>query len=380
MRVVHVIGAYVPAHAYGGVVVATHELVKAQRRAGARVLVLTTDANGSARVEAGVRELDGIEVRYRRADPLNRYGASLGLVADIARTVRSYDVVHCHGTAQVSTTVSLWAGLLAGRALALSPHGSLMAWARRRKAWRKRASALLDAIPARRALVHANSIEEGRDATAAGFSHVCVVPNGVDVAAMQVPAAVDLRSRLGIAPRATVVAWLGRFDVVKNLEVLLDATAPMAVDVVLAGDAATAYGEHVRKLAKGPRAGRVHFLGHADDETKRALLQQADVYAHPSHLESYGMSIAEAVACGCPVVASTGTPWSELERAGAGRWVAADAGAFRSAILDLLGRERRAIRASALEVASRHCWDERARRILAEYEAHARRSRRAVNA
>jgi glycosyltransferase involved in cell wall biosynthesis len=38
----------------------------------------------------------------------------------------------------------------------------------------------------------------------------------------------------------------------------------------------------------------------------------------PSFSENFGMVVAEALATGVPVIASTGAPWSEIERHGCG--------------------------------------------------------------
>ncbi|MCQ2057731.1 MAG: glycosyltransferase [Bacteroidaceae bacterium] len=36
------------------------------------------------------------------------------------------------------------------------------------------------------------------------------------------------------------------------------------------------------------------------------------VFVQPTYSENYGMAIAEALACGVPVVATNVTPWQEL--------------------------------------------------------------------
>jgi glycosyltransferase involved in cell wall biosynthesis len=44
----------------------------------------------------------------------------------------------------------------------------------------------------------------------------------------------------------------------------------------------------------------------------------------PSFTENFAIVVAEALAHGAAVIASTGTPWKEIERVGCGLWVAND--------------------------------------------------------
>lgn len=48
----------------------------------------------------------------------------------------------------------------------------------------------------------------------------------------------------------------------------------------------------------------VEYVGWADNDTKDRLLRNADVYIQPSHFESFGISILEAMSYGIPVIAS----------------------------------------------------------------------------
>lgn len=368
-NVLHVCATYYPALAYGGPIVSLHALVKAQRDCGATVRVLTTDANGVARLPAGTRDVDGVIVSYSRTVPLNRYGVSPGLFADIVRIVPQSDVVHVHGTSLPSTTVALWLAAASRVPVVLTPRGSLMAWARAQKSTRKRLYGLLDSLPLRSAIIHVTSDAEGEDARALGLGQVVVIPNGVDAERFAGATNVPLRARLGIDPGLPIIAWLGRFDPVKNLEVLIEASEHIDAALVLAGDWNTPYGRKMRDMVAARGRSRVYFPGPVEGELKAALLQEASVYAHPSHMESYGMAIAEALAAGCPVVASTGTPWQEVEIAGAGRWVRAAPDAFAGALADVLARDPGPVRVIARTVASRHDWHSRAQALLEVYQA-----------
>jgi glycosyltransferase involved in cell wall biosynthesis len=56
-------------------------------------------------------------------------------------------------------------------------------------------------------------------------------------------------------------------------------------------------------------------------DAKRALYRQAALHVLPSHSENFGMTVAESLAQGTPVITTHGTPWSGLEREGCGWWI-----------------------------------------------------------
>lgn len=49
---------------------------------------------------------------------------------------------------------------------------------------------------------------------------------------------------------------------------------------------------------------RVHFLHGLDEPELRALFWGAEALCHPSFVEGFGLPVAEAMACGCPVITS----------------------------------------------------------------------------
>ena len=47
----------------------------------------------------------------------------------------------------------------------------------------------------------------------------------------------------------------------------------------------------------------------------------ADLFIAPSDFENFGLSIAEALCAGVPVITTTGTPWRKVKERGCGWWV-----------------------------------------------------------
>ena len=65
----------------------------------------------------------------------------------------------------------------------------------------------------------------------------------------------------------------------------------------------------------------VEFVGEINAEEKDAFYDSADLFVLPSHTENFGVAVAEAMAHGLPVIATKGTPWSDLNDYGCGWWI-----------------------------------------------------------
>ena len=142
-----------------------------------------------------------------------------------------------------------------------------------------------------------------RDAFARDFRNKSVViPPGVDTSAFR-PGG---RGRPGAI---LFVAHLDRGMEFKGLGTLLEAVAALVaggtevtLEVVGSGELLPSYRSTAASLGLGPD--RVRFSGHLAGEELVDAYHRSTVVALPSGNESFGMSLAEAMACGLPVVAS----------------------------------------------------------------------------
>jgi glycosyltransferase involved in cell wall biosynthesis len=56
-------------------------------------------------------------------------------------------------------------------------------------------------------------------------------------------------------------------------------------------------------------------------EAKWRAFAEADLFILPSHNENFGITVAESLACGRPVITTKGTPWKDVETHKCGWWV-----------------------------------------------------------
>ncbi len=136
--------------------------------------------------------------------------------------------------------------------------------------------------------------------------HIEVVPNGVDVARFQRPAAPLSKRDLGLPDHTPVAITVGRLGPEKNLPFLLHAFTRIADEVpdlhlvVIGGGPEKEHlGEMAHLLGSAPR---VHLVGEVPYEDVPNWLAVGDFFVIASVSESHPLVVLEALAAGMPVV------------------------------------------------------------------------------
>ena len=383
MKVLHVTPYFAPAFRYGGPPRAILGLCKALQAEGVDVQVFTTSAAVEAVPEQSPEEaerFEGVPVSYFPLSTPRRHFASPRLRESLSRETRRFDLVHVHGLWNLAS----WAGARAARAAgvpyAVSPRGMLDSGSLARRRWLKQAAwwAVERGNLERAAFLHATSELEDR-----GLEALCpstprfVLANGVEPPPSD-PRAPALRERLGIPAGAPILAFLGRLHPQKRLDIV-QATfervrrgAPEA-RLLLAGPLDGHSRAELDAILAGS-SGRARWLGELAEPEKWRLLSEANLLLLCSDSESFGMSVAEALAVGTPAVVSRTCPWPELATHRCGFWVEQAPGALAEAALRVLAdpAEARAMGARGRElIRVRHSWPVIGRRMAERYAAAA---------
>jgi glycosyltransferase involved in cell wall biosynthesis len=145
---------------------------------------------------------------------------------------------------------------------------------------------------------------------------------------------------------------------------------PDAMLIIAGPDEADGYRRELESLsAQLDLTGRVLFTGPLYDEAKWAAYRDADVFVLPSQHENFGNTVAEAVACGTPVIVTDRCGIAPLVDQRAGLVVAYNVDALQESLTKLLGdavlRDR--LREGCAEVARSLSWEEPIEQMEALY-------------
>jgi len=298
------------------------------------VRVLTTDTDGLGRTlgVANDREVqvDGLRVRY--CHKRLRHSVSPALLRVLPSYIQWANVVHLTAVYSFPTFPTLFFCRLFNKPVVWSPRGALQRWEGTSRVVRKWVweSICQKLAPTNNLVLHATSQAEA-DQSRKRFPRLraVVIPNGVDVPQILRRKASNGRLRL---------LYLGRLHPIKGIEALLEAcgiVGELSPDwhLYIAGTGSPSYVDFLKtKVKELGLSKQVEFVGEAFEEKKEALFAQSDVALVPSHIENFGIVVAESLAHAVPVIASKGTPWIGLETNRCGLWVDNDPESLATAI------------------------------------------------
>ena len=250
-------------------------------------------------------------------------------------------------------------------------HGMLEPWALKHRAWKKCiAWHLFQFYDLKTAtVIHATSEREGRTIKRI-LPHVPVIV---------IPLGVDAPKLLASTPKNTSLKralFLGRIHPVKGLVNLIEAWRRINCNdwtLVLAGNDDSRYASTVQdNIEKYNLSSNIEWIGAVTGERKWTLYRESDLFILPSLSENFGIVVAEALACGIPVITTKATPWYNLVTHQCGWWV--DIGvdplveALREA-MSLSPQERQVMGDRGRKLIETHyTWEQTARKFSEVYQ------------
>jgi glycosyltransferase involved in cell wall biosynthesis len=183
--------------------------------------------------------------------------------------------------------------------------------------------------------------------------------------------AVRERRRSG---RSEHILFLGTLDPRKNVGALLEAYRLLrsrnrsAPPLVLAGSIPSSAAHWQEAATRTELAGHVRFTGYVTQAQRQDLFARAHMLVLPSLDEGFGLPVLEAMACGVPVVVSSGGSLPEVAGDAATPVAPADVDGLAAAMASLLEPDV-ALKAAARGVAraATFRWDRCAERVRQAY-------------
>ena len=285
--------------------------------------------------------------------PFYSIGRSPGLKNALRKEVARYDIVHSNALWMMPNIYPAWAiniNVACQAKLVTMPHGSLAPWAlslgRIKKCffsamWQKRA---LD----RSAMFVATCEKEYGEIRRYGQRQpVAIIPIGI-----MIPNGIEKGSDWRLPNRKRRALFLGRLHKVKAIDNLVEAWYRLcnadyrsiggAVrrdwELVVAGPDG-GMREELEKFVRIRHLANVTFLGEVNGDDKYRLFASSDICVLPSHTENFGLTVAESLACGTPVIASQGTPWSGLNAEKAGLWIPIGVEPLANALYEMISMD-----------------------------------------
>ena len=288
------------------------------------VSLSSVSRGGSARRFAYAHEAFAPD--FAQVPILRRLQFSSGLHKSLARSCAQPCVLHGHGLWLMPNVYPAWVSSVTGVPLMISPRGMLGEAALCFSRHRKRLMSILaqDAALRQARCFHATSWQEFEDIRRAGLSQpVAVIPNGIDL-----PEPYDFDRPL--RPKAL---YIGRLHPKKGLDMLIRAWAQVEAscpswDLEIVGPSEIGYRPQLEALVTSLRVKNVHFRDATFGDEKYRMYASASLFVMPTLHENFGMTVAEALASGVPVICSKGAPWQGLETHGCGWWTEGDVDPF----------------------------------------------------
>lgn len=257
------------------------------------------------------------------------------------------ELFHGHGIWQ--PTVHQMAAVARKRHIpyVISIRGMLEPWSMQQSSLKKKLALFLfqDKDLQHAACLHATALMEVEAIRKAGYKNpVANIPNGINLEEFPQK---DYNS--GMDGKRKIL-FLSRIHHKKGLELLIAAWNTIDAGlrenwiIEIAGNGEEGYITQLNGMIRDLGLDeQISIIGSRFGEDKLKTYQGAEFFVLPTYSENFGIVIAEALSCGIPVVTTQGTPWEEIEKYNAGKWIAIGEEPLRAALIEMLKMSREEI-------------------------------------
>lgn len=238
------------------------------------------------------------------------YGLSINFIFMIYNKIKKSDFVFINGTITFPTVVSQFFCVILNKPFGVSLRGTLEPWRMKHKKWKKYIYYKLIVIPLLKKanFIHATCEFEKKCALNHQLTNVVTISNGIEIKEF---CTLERKRNSNIFS----FLFLSRLDKEKGIDILIEAYEQFCMkypqlnhELIIVGPDNQGY----FKRNFFPLRSNIRYYPGAYGNEKLKFYQDADFFILPSYSENFGNVIAESLACGLPVITTTGVPWSEI--------------------------------------------------------------------
>jgi len=235
-----------------------------------------------------------------------------------------FDLLHGHGIWQMPVHYMSQIARRKNIPYIVSPRGMLEPWALNANKWKKKLALWLyqykDLEKAN--CIHATAQMEADNIRKLGFSNpIAIIPNGIDVSEFPLIAEKQIKEKY-------TLLFLSRIHIKKGIELLVEAWSKIDKnlrhnwEIIIVGNGEADYIKSLQNLINIKELdSEIKIVGPQFGSEKIKMYHEADLFVLPTYSENFGIVVAEALACGVPVITTKGTPWSDISTNKAGWWI-----------------------------------------------------------
>ncbi|SEL19835.1 Glycosyltransferase involved in cell wall bisynthesis [Maribacter orientalis] len=185
--------------------------------------------------------------------------------------------------------------------------------------------------------LHATAPMEADSIRALGLKNpIAVIPNGVPLEDFELKDFNKFKA-------SKKILFLSRIHPKKGIELLIEAwcqlpielTKDWSIDIIGNGD--PLYIKNlINSITQKGLSNSIHIKAPMYGKEKIEAYQNAQLFVLPTYSENFGIVVAEALACGTPVITTKGTPWEDLETYQCGWWVNVGVDALKATLEEAL--------------------------------------------
>ena len=325
MKVLHVVERI--DESYGGPAKSIPALCKSLKAYGVNSKIISVNLQDDKN-----ESINRANIPWIKCNPLfnNKLYISLSFIHKLWQEIRTADIVHLHSIWTPPSIITYTYSKLLKKSLVISPRSSLLSMSLLKSKRIKLVARyfFVDKLLNKASAIIATSALEKDQLPVYLHKKTAIIPNAINPDDFtSLLSKTDAKNKLHVSRDEIAIGFISRIHKRKGFDRFIDLCINAATNnnhkrlkFLAAGpiDDKKLFDTQIEKLKKHNIIENFTYLGFVDGNEKTEFYCACDLIVLPSSFENFGMSIAESLYFGTPVICSTGTPWTEINSINAG--------------------------------------------------------------